>query len=678
MPSGNRRRTIPLILLAALACLLPAAARRGATYLSDAFSPSANDVQRPSESASHAQSHVWPLFTVDCSPFTVDCSPFTNLAGPGDPTDPTDPGGDAEPTPDSSNPGGVDPSNPGYIPARLQQPALPANPTLAEKGAQTWWSVCMACHGDEGQGLTDEWRNTAFGEDNNCWNIKCHGPRHPPQGFTFPRIVPPAWGPGTLKRFVTADELQAYLLASMPWWNPGSLSVAQSWELTAFILTKNGVLSPGVDLDISAAPRTPVHLPVRDLDGERSWSMVWLGALALAAVGLIGLRSLKSEGRQGSRVEGQESSEISGYLGVSPLKRYARQFSDPQPSTLDPRPSSHRGTFFHHLHPATIPAEQARWRYTLGAGGLAVFLSLALLITGILEMFVYVPTPAEAAQSVQAISFLVPFGALVRGLHFWAAQALVGVAVLHLARVIFTGAYAPPRRFNYLLGLALLVVVLLLDFTGYMLRWDEGIRWALVVGTNLLKTIPAVGDGLYRFVMGGASPGAPALIRFYAWHIFGLTLVMAILAGWHIFRVRRDGGIAAPPPSSRISRFELVRREILAMLLAGVVLGLAAWLLPPALAPPIQDSPTALLADARAPWFFLWVQRLLRYGAAFWMGVAIPLLALCAFFALPYIFPAPPPEQRGRWFPPAGRLAQLAAALLLLGWLALTVMEIFR
>src|SRR5512143_3802378 len=205
-----------------------------------------------------------------------------------------------------------------------------------------------------------------------------------------------------------------------------------------------------------------------------------------------------------------------------------------------------RPSFFSHLHPPSIPADQARWRYTLGAGGTAVFLLLVVAATGILEMFYYVPTAEQAALSVQTISYLVPFGGLVRNLHYWSAQLLLVVSAVHLVRVVFTGAYAPPRRFNYLLGLGLFVVSILLDFTGYVLRWDQGVQWALVVGTNLIKTIPWIGASLYVFIMGAEQAGLPTLIRFYTWHIFGLTLSAIILAVWHVFRVRRDGGIAVP------------------------------------------------------------------------------------------------------------------------------------
>src|SRR3972149_6622732 len=227
-----------------------------------------------------------------------------------------------------------------------------------------------------------------------------------------------------------------------------------------------------------------------------------------------------------------------------------------------------RPSFFHHLHPPTIPAAQARFRYTLGAGGLAVFLVVALAVTGILLMFFYVPTPERAAQSIQAVTYLAPLGGLVRNLHYWAGQALVVVVVVHLLRVIFTGAYLPPRRFNYLLGLVLLILTLFLDFSGYVLRWDEGVRWALVAGTNLLKTAPAAGDWLYGFVVGGGCP---------------------------LSRVRRAGGMPAAPPearadSDRTTRFDLVRREALAALLASAALLLLSTFFAAPIAQPMSTA----------------------------------------------------------------------------------------
>ncbi|MBL8078826.1 MAG: cytochrome b N-terminal domain-containing protein [Anaerolineales bacterium] len=339
-----------------------------------------------------------------------------------------------------------------------------------------------------------------------------------------------------------------------------------------------------------------------------------------------------------------------------------------------------RPSFFHHLHPPTIPAAQSRWRYTLGAGGTAIFLALILTITGALEMFYYIPTPDQAAISIQTITYFVPFGALLRNLHFWAAQLFIIVSAVHLVRVVFTGAYIPPRRFNYLLGLALFVISILLNFTGYILRWDQGIQWALVVGTNLIKTIPFIGDSLYQALIGGTQPGSATLIRFYAWHIFGLMLPAAFLVGWHAFRVRREGGIALPPPtlrtdSERITRNELVRREILAMLFTGSALLVLSIFTPAPIAPPIIEM-SPLSGEVRAPWFFLWVQQMLKWGDPFFWGVLIPVIILIILILIPYIFPRPAESELGRWFPKSSGLAQVTLAIIAVAIIVLTLLAL--
>lgn len=337
-----------------------------------------------------------------------------------------------------------------------------------------------------------------------------------------------------------------------------------------------------------------------------------------------------------------------------------------------------RPNFYHHLHPPTIPAAQSRWRYTLGAGGTAIFLMLVLTVTGMIEMFYYVATPDEAGLSIQTITYLVPFGGLIRNLHFWSAQLLIIVSAVHLLRVVFTGAYIPPRRFNYLLGLGLFVVAILLNFTGYILRWDTGIQWALVVGTNLVRTIPLIGDSLYRMLIGGTEPGLATLTRFYAWHIFGLMLIGAVLLVWHAFRVRRDGGIAVSPPAlrenrERITRFELVRREVLAMLLTGAALILLSVFSPAPIAAPITHV-TSMVEDSRAPWFFLWVQQMLKWGDPFVWGVLVPLLVPVILVLIPYIFPKPAEAELGKWFPRTNRIARVTLVLISLLILLLTIL----
>jgi quinol-cytochrome oxidoreductase complex cytochrome b subunit/mono/diheme cytochrome c family protein len=532
--------------------------------------------------------------------------------------------------------------------ARLDRPETSDPPTQLDRGALYYWGVCLACHGDRGQGLTDAWRDSYGEQDRNCWQSGCHGTDHPEWGFYIPKtnLAPPIAGAGTLARYTNAFELHAYILETMPWWKPGSMTTEEAWAVTNYLLKLNNAQPMGIILSLSNASAIPVHRSVSAPTGEKPGALILALVLALAAVGMV-------------------------------LQAAPKRMNPGAAATTAARPN-----FVHHLHPPSIPATQARLRYTLGAGGLAIFLSLVLFVTGLLEMYFYIPSPEQAAISVETITALVPFGNLVRNLHFWSAQALVIVMVVHLLRVVLTGAYAPPRRFNYLIGLGLLVLILLLDFTGYVLRWDEGIRWALVVGTNLLKTIPLIGEGVYEFLIGGSEPGGTTLIRFYAWHIFGLTSAVAILIGWHVFRVRRDGGIAVPPPTlradnGRITRFELLRREVLAMVIAGVVLLLVALVFPAPIAQPLSSTSTDM-SDSRAPWFFLWVQELLKYGDPFLLGVLTPLLVVIMLGLLPYVLPRAAQAELGRWFPRGNRLAQILAVLIVLVIFTLTILSLFQ
>jgi quinol-cytochrome oxidoreductase complex cytochrome b subunit/mono/diheme cytochrome c family protein len=521
--------------------------------------------------------------------------------------------------------------------SRLAQPPTVYPPEQADNGAQTYWGMCMDCHGDRGQGLTDEWRNSFEPDERDCWASGCHGPDFPENSFAIPETGAPAVaGTGKLARFTNAFELHRFVGENMPLFPPGSLTEEETWDVTAYILRLKDIQPAGIALDKTNSSAIPIHRKVKTPESEIPGTLILSAVLVLAALGM-GLQSRAKS------------------------------------TTVLPRPN-----FVHHLHPPSIPALQSRFRYTLGAGGLAVFLSLVLLVTGILEMYFYVPSPEQAAISVETITTLVPFGELVRNLHFWSAQLLVVVMTVHLLRVVVTGAYAPPRRFNFLLGLGLLVFILLLDFTGYVLRWDEGIRWALVVGANLLKTIPWIGEGLYLFAIGGNEPGAATLTRFYAWHIFGLTLGAAILVVWHIFRVRRDGGIAVPPPTqrednTRINRFVLLKREVLAMTIAGAILLLLAMLVPAPIGQPISNTSLAA-GDSRAPWFFLWVQQMLKWGDPFLLGVLAPVLVVVALGLLPYVLPNVKDESLGHWFPRGNRIAQALAALIIFSIFILTVL----
>jgi quinol-cytochrome oxidoreductase complex cytochrome b subunit len=313
-----------------------------------------------------------------------------------------------------------------------------------------------------------------------------------------------------------------------------------------------------------------------------------------------------------------------------------------------------RPNFFYHLHPPTLPAREARFGYTFGLGGISLLLFLVLGVTGVLEMFIYLPTPAGAAESVRQITYLAPFGWLLRNMHYWAGQMMVGTVILHMARVVLSGGYKG-RRFNWLIGMALLALTLLLDFTGYVLRWDQDTAWALVTGTNLVNAIPGIGPVLYRVLVGGQAVGQATLLRFYAWHVIGLALVAAALSGWHSFRVRRDGGISHRVPTPRVGREQLVRTESIAALLTlAALVGISIFANAP-LGPAADLSVPA--AEARAPWFFLWIQELLRSASPFLAGVLAPFAVFTLLSVLPYTFDRGQTGV-GEWFNRPGRLAQ--------------------
>ncbi len=194
-----------------------------------------------------------------------------------------------------------------------------------------------------------------------------------------------------------------------------------------------------------------------------------------------------------------------------------------------------------HLHPTKVNARALKFSYTWGLGGLALLLLSVLVVTGVLLLFVYTPTPDKAYNDILSLQTDVMLGQLIRNLHHWSGNALLIVAVLHLLRVFFTGAFGTPREFNWQLGLALLLLIVAANFTGYLLPWDQLAYWAVTVGTNLLGYIPLVGDKLVEFALGGPEVDAPTLTRFYALHIAIVPLGLFGIASFHIWRVRKDG-----------------------------------------------------------------------------------------------------------------------------------------
>ena len=201
---------------------------------------------------------------------------------------------------------------------------------------------------------------------------------------------------------------------------------------------------------------------------------------------------------------------------------------------------------FLHLHPTRIHRTHVKITHTFCLGGLSFFLFLGLTITGVLLMFYYVPSVERAYGDILALDTDVRFGKLMRNMHRWMAHGMVLTVLMHMMRVFYTGAYKPPREFNWVVGVVLLVLTLLLSFTGYLLPWDQLALWAITVGTNMVGSAPLLGEPNRFVLVGGYQVGQAALIRFYTLHVIGLPLLAAIFMTVHFWRIRRDGGLARP------------------------------------------------------------------------------------------------------------------------------------
>src|ERR1700709_994820 len=218
-----------------------------------------------------------------------------------------------------------------------------------------------------------------------------------------------------------------------------------------------------------------------------------------------------------------------------------------------------------HLHPIKVKKSGIRMSYTWCMGGTAFFLFLLETITGLLLMFYYRPTVEYAFVDIIDLREAAAFG-IMHELHRWGAHAMVISVWLHMFRVFMTGSYKPPREFNWSVGVIMLVLTLLLSFTGYLLPWDQLAIWAITVGSNMARATPFLGyegpgaqllrlgdvplihayDDARFALLGGSFVGEGALLRFYVLHCVGLPLGIAVLMAVHFWRVRKDGGISGP------------------------------------------------------------------------------------------------------------------------------------
>jgi quinol-cytochrome oxidoreductase complex cytochrome b subunit len=383
-----------------------------------------------------------------------------------------------------------------------------------------------------------------------------------------------------------------------------------------------------------------------------------------------------------------------------------------------------------HWFPAKVFKPSLDWSYSFWLGTISAALLLLLVVSGLPLMFLYVPSVERAYGSVKDIEWVVTFGSWIRSVHRLSAHLMVVAVFLHLVRVFLTGAYkngagrGQRREWNWVMGVAMLVLTLFLSFTGYLLPWDQLAFWAVTVGTNIAASIPWIGPEVRELLIGGRNIDQPTLLRFYILHIVVLPGLLGALFAYHMWRVRKDGGLArvdrvarlrekvsedasrtktytllgvarGTAPQVRAATLEardltvnavpdLVRRAAIATLGTFAVISVLASFI----RSPLEEAANPLVTPnpAKAPWYFLWLQEIVTdttftvggftVNGAFLGGVILPGLLLAALTAWPWLDRSPA-EATGVWFARTRRRQNLVFLLLVLVVVVLTIVGTF-
>ncbi len=209
------------------------------------------------------------------------------------------------------------------------------------------------------------------------------------------------------------------------------------------------------------------------------------------------------------------------------------------------------GNLFLHWLPVKVREKSLRVRASYYLGSISFLLFLVLTVTGVLLMFYYHPAVPQAYRDMKDLRFVVSNGIFLRNVHRLAAQLMVIAVFWHMFHVFYRGGYKPPHEFNWVVGVILLLVTLLLSYTGYLLPWDQLAFWAITVGTNIISSMPFIGSKVRFELLGGNLVGENALLRFYVLHCVVLPLLAVIFIGIHFWRVQKDGGLTVPEEDGR-------------------------------------------------------------------------------------------------------------------------------
>lgn len=315
----------------------------------------------------------------------------------------------------------------------------------------------------------------------------------------------------------------------------------------------------------------------------------------------------------------------------------------------------------------------ASFAYTLGSATLLAF--IIQILSGIWQLFYYVPTVDHAYDSLNYLRTQVSFGWLIHGFHYWGASLMVILAVMHMLRVFFYGAYKPPRELTWLTGVGLLLLVMGLSFTGAPLPWDERGYWAAEVGTSIAGTLPFIGDALKRLLRGGDVMGQLALSRMFIIHVAILPGLLMALIGVHLMAFRQYGSVGPWNKAKRAKSGPFWPDQVLKdLVVAGglmlLLIGLSAFV-PPPIAGPADPTDSAYIP--KPEWNFLFLYEALKFFPGKWefLGtLGLPLLGVFLLVALPFVDRDPErnPRKRPKAIIACSILVLLVAGLTLAGF----------
>ena len=294
------------------------------------------------------------------------------------------------------------------------------------------------------------------------------------------------------------------------------------------------------------------------------------------------------------------------------------------------------------IHPGEVPARYLHWRYSLGLGWLAAALFVICCATGVLLAMHYRADATVAYGSILDIASVVEYGRLVRAVHRFAGEAMIVCAMLHLARVFLRRDYKGVRRWNWAVGIGLAVLILLTNFTGYLLPWDQTSYWGVTICASMLDYTPWVGPLAKQILLGGPAVSDESLVRFYALHVAVLPGTLALLIVYHLYRFKRDAaGLADVDDAAARRRSAMAAAlpslyywELAALFAALAVLIVLASCVDAPLAGPAD--PRQPPNPAKAPWYFLWLQELVSYSAVIG-ALVVPWLMLAGAVLVPWL-----------------------------------------